>query len=47
MNRSQYICWLIRQHLYLERGQLPPISFVDDLPPVPIAPSRIKKKASS
>jgi len=45
MNRSQYVSWLIRQHAYIERGQLPPAML--EIPPVPEAPSRVKRKAGS
>jgi len=40
MTRSQFFTWLFRQHLYLERGLLPDM----ELPPLPVAPSRIKTK---
>jgi hypothetical protein len=48
MNRSQYICWLVMNHLYIERGQMPPPAILEELPPLPRVPSRIRrsKKAS-
>jgi hypothetical protein len=46
MNRSQYLCWLFVQRMYLERGQLPPESLPSNLPPLPDTPPRIRRKAS-
>ena len=40
MTRSQFLTWLLRQYLYLEKGLLPDI----EMPPLPVAPSRIKTK---
>ena len=44
MSRSQYICWLVLQHMYLERGQAPPPPRLEDLPPLPKVPIRIRRK---
>jgi hypothetical protein len=45
MNRSQFLCWLVTQYLYLERGQLPPAPFLEESPPtLPQVPSRIGKR---
>ena len=44
MSRSQYICWLVMQHLYLDRGQLPPLPIDDALPALPKMPPRVRRK---
>jgi hypothetical protein len=46
MNRSQFVCWLATNYLYLQRGQLPPEPVPAELPPLPKAPPRIRRKAS-
>ncbi len=47
MNRSQFICWLLTNYLYLQRGQLPPDPFPSQLPPLPKAPPRVRRKPKS
>jgi hypothetical protein len=46
MNRSEYLSWLAVQHIYLQRGQLPPEPMLGNLPPLPKTPLRIRRKAS-
>ena len=46
MNRSQYICWLVYNAHYIERGQAPPPTLTQELPPAPRIPSRIKRKSA-
>jgi hypothetical protein len=46
MNRSQFVSWLAKNYLYLERGQLPPEPLPQNLPPLPRTPPRIRRKAS-
>jgi hypothetical protein len=46
MNRSEYLSWLAVQHIYLQRGQLPPEPMLGNLPPLPKTPLRIRRKES-
>jgi hypothetical protein len=47
MNRSQWLCWLVTQHVYIENGQMPPNPLGAEPPPqLPTIPTRIKRKKS-
>jgi len=47
MNRSAYICWLVVNYLYIERGLLPPAPMAEELPQLPQIPTRIRRKPKS
>jgi hypothetical protein len=44
MNRSAWLCWLVTQYLWLERGLSPPAAVPEEPPPK--IPTRRKQKSS-